>query len=308
MAIDLEHALFWKERTLQLVLALDKVRDSFDDDENPQSMFDTIVALLQDQFNADACAIALADETSDSIDYVAAVGFAPNEAEPLCVEALNRPGTGQVASDYWPYSLGIQVILKHFPLAGLVLARRSRPFTVEEVGLLSIAESQIDSAVIQARTIGKLLQRNRELEAIYQIDRLRDDISTESDLIAGFTAVLLDRFAADQCIMLLNDERLGEFIVRGLVDDQNLDSFALNAIRATAADIQIPQIIPSPIGFEDGNLLAAPFLVGGERLGAAVVGRKTAFTIADHRLLYAMMSQMDSAIAHIRALEQRREG
>src|SRR5690348_280764 len=116
MAIDYERALFWKERTLQLVLALDKVRDSFDEDDDPHGMFNAIIALLQDQFQADACAIALAEETSDALDYVASVGISVDDATPLCLEAMNRPGTGPVTTAHWPHTLGIQVILKYFPL------------------------------------------------------------------------------------------------------------------------------------------------------------------------------------------------
>jgi adenylate cyclase len=48
------------------------------------------------------------------------------------------------------------------------------------------------------------------------------------------------------------------------------------------------------------NLLAAPFIVSDDRLGAVVVGRQTAFSLADNRLMHAVISQMDSAIAHAR--------
>src|SRR5690606_33551540 len=68
--------------------------------------------------------------------------------------------------------------------------------------------------------------------------------------------------------------------------------------------IQVPQVISTPAGIEQLMLLAAPFLVAGVRLGAVVVGRKIPFTMADQRLIYAMMTQMDSAIVQSRLSQQ----
>src|SRR5215204_3503553 len=145
MAIDYEAVLYWKERTLRLLLALDKARDLLEEDEDPQRMFQMIVEVLQEQFHADACAIVVVTETSDDVDYTANIGFRADEYEALCREAMNRTGTGQVTTANWAHTLGIQVILRDFPLAGLVLARQTEQFTVAEMGLLSIGESQIDS-------------------------------------------------------------------------------------------------------------------------------------------------------------------
>lgn len=307
MSIDYEQAFKHKERELALVLALDQVRDSIDDDSDPQSMFDEVVRLLRAQFGAAACAMALCSETSDDIETTAFVGFAPDEVEPLCRVAMNRPDPAPIASEQWLYTIGIQVILRQYPLAGLVLARQTEPFSRDEVALLQVAEKQLDSAVIQARTIWKLVQRNRELEAIYELDRLRDSMKKEMDLIAGFTSILLEHFGADLCLLLLSEQGSGEMLLRGVVDEHNLPPGAINTIRANAAQIQIPQVIPTPDGFPDLRLLAAPFLVAGSRLGAVVVGRSARFTVGDHRLLYAMMSQMDSALAVSRARQRGEE-
>lgn len=304
MSIDYEGALYWKERALQLILALDTVRDSLEDDEDPQRMFQTIAEVMKAQFKADACAVAVIAETTDDLEYAVNLGFRHDEYEALCREALNRKGTGAVTTPNWPHTLGIQVILTDYPLAGLVLARQSEPFTVEETGLLVMAESQIDSAVIQARTIAKLIQRNRELEAIYQIDRLRDETQNETALISGFAGIAFQRFNADLAVIIVGDARSGRHVMRSRLE-HGMSEELLDALHVRASEIEIPQCITAPESLADLTLLAAPFIVSGERLGAIIVGRRKRFTVGDHRLLYAMTSQMDTAIAQARIWSRR---
>ena len=186
------------------------------------------------------------------------------------------------------------------PLGGLVLARHDQPFSDEERALLEIAEKQIDSAIIQARMNWKIIQRNRELNAIYQIDRLRDHIGDENRLITAFTDVLIEQFAADFAMILLRSN--GTSVIRSLIDKRNLPAEVIDAVRDSAADLDIPQIIPTSL--PGLILLAAPFIVGEHRIGAVIVGRNRMFTLADHRLLYAITSQMDSAIMHTRVQSQ----
>ncbi|GIL13555.1 MAG: hypothetical protein BroJett038_22750 [Chloroflexota bacterium] len=291
-------------RVLQLVLALDQARDTLHDDGDPQAMFEKIAGLLKQDFEAEGCAIVLVAETSDDIECMASAGLPDSVCTQLSRQAMELSTPAPLADARWAYTLGVQIILDEFPLGGIVLVRDSRPFSPEEIARLSLAESQIDSAVIQARTVWKLNQRNRELEAIFEIDRLRDRTANEGELISGFTTILLHQYHAELCLVLLTHVDSGEMIVRGVVDKFDLNSPALEHIRRHATDISIPQVIPAPDGFNDLKLLAAPFIVAGARLGAVVVGRQQPFSIGDHRLLHALMSQMDSAIVFSRIYHQ----
>jgi len=180
MSTDFQRALIQKERELQLVMALDRVRDALHDDEDPQGMFDAIAAYLKEEFQADACGLMLVAETSDDIESIAAVGMPQAIAVELCRKAMEHEDISNVADAPWLHTVGVQIFLDDFPMGGLVLARSSEPFHGEEIVLLSLVESQVDSAVVQARMVWKLRQRNRELEAIYEIDRLRDRTSSEA--------------------------------------------------------------------------------------------------------------------------------
>jgi diaminopimelate decarboxylase len=283
-----------QSRALTLTLALDQIRDSLDEDENPQRMFDAVVRLLRDQFSADACAVVLLTETSaDEIDAVAAVGMPQGAALDLCRAAMAQHTPGAIENPYVTHAIGNQIALRDTPLGGLILARSDSPFTADEIALLEIAERQIDSAILQARTMSKLMQRNRELEAIYQADSLRDTIDSERALLRGFVKLIAECFNAETTLIFTTDSH--QFI-----DRRGLTHAALHEIRAAAEQITIPQVIPSPHGYTEMVLLAAPFIIAGERIGAVVVGRADLFTVADHRLMFALTSQIDSAIHELR--------
>jgi class 3 adenylate cyclase len=305
MPIDYERALRQKELDFQLIQALDEVRDALQDDGDPQTMFDSIASLLRTAFEAEACAIMLVAETNDDMECLTVDGLARDTGVQVCRQAMNLATPGALTPAPLPYMIGVQIVLDDFPMGSFVLGRSTVPFSEDDMARMAVVESQVDSAVIQARTIWKLTQRNRELEAIYEIDRLRDRTSLEGELIAGFTTILLRHFEADLCIVILSSIDSGEYVIRGLVDKHQLSPDALAAVQSSARQIEIPQVISTPSGINDSlALLAAPFVVAGARLGAIVIGRETHYSVADHRLLHAMTSQMDSAVIYSRIFQQ----
>jgi adenylate cyclase len=292
------------DQQLKLILALDAARDAVHDTHQPEAMFQAIVRIVKEHFRADACAILLVDEAGKDTEMITHLGIPEEHAIKLCWEAIKLQTPGEIPAVTWTHTLGVLIILDKHPLGSIVLTRQSQMFNDDEKQLLTIAESQLDSAVIQARMMWKLSQRNRELEAIYQIDRMRDSNTGESDLISGFTSILVDYFEAELCMMIVTHIDTGELIVRGVVGKQSMPVGVLDNIRELVGNIHLPQVIPTPAGIDEFVLLAAPFIVGGTRLGAVVVGRKKTFTLADQRLIFAMMTQMDSAIVHSRVTQQ----
>jgi len=297
-------ALQQKEHELELVMRLDQVRDTLSDDGEPQSMFDVLVTLLKEWFECSAAAILLVAETSDDIELISAIGLPTHMAIELCQTALQQSGSNLLANAPWKYTLGIQIVLDDYPLGGFVLARDDKPYGEGDSAEIALAESQLDSAIMQARMTWQLGQRNRELEAIYEIDRLRDRTKTEAELIRDFTAVASKYFDADFCLILLAQPNTNDMVVRSIVDKRDLSPAVLAEIQKKAGQLNIPQVITIPESGMDLTLLAAPFVVEGNRLGAVVVGREQPFNIGDHRLLHAMMTQMDSAVVYVRVLQQ----
>ncbi|NWF70622.1 MAG: GAF domain-containing protein [Chloroflexi bacterium] len=302
---DYERILALRDRQLDFVRALDAARDALDEDGDPQAMFQALAELLCAHLQAEAAGILLLAETSEEIESLVYVGSSQQVAIDLCRQALPLSAPGRLVSPEWAHVLGAHIMLHDapYPLGALFVARHT-PFDDEALDLLRLAESQLDSAVIQARAIWKLAQRNRELEAIYQIDRMRDTMASETELIQRLTLLLLEQFRAELCLFFLSHIDQGDLMMRGVVDKRDLPPDALETIRDLAAQIVIPQVLPTPLIVAELTLLAAPFIVSGVRLGAVVIGRQQPFSLGDHRLLYAMMSQMDSAIVYTRIAMQ----
>ncbi|MEM9950577.1 MAG: adenylate/guanylate cyclase domain-containing protein [Chloroflexota bacterium] len=299
-----------KHLQLDLLIAMDAARDRVDEDSDPMMMFRHIVRLLKVYFEADATCVLLVDVKTGETELVAAVGMPQDMGIILATDAMKLENPHPISDSAWEYTLGLRIYIdrEQTVAGGIVLARDSMPFQADAVDLLKLAESQIDSAVVQARTMWRLAERNRELEAIYQIDRLRDDATDQDQLFTSFGKLLMKHFEGTYCQIVLADMITGERLTRCLINDHPLSHKALQQMIELTRDIQTTTIMPVPAEFGDIYLLAAPFIISGKRLGAVIVGRRREFAIRDTRLMVAMTSQMDSAIAKSRTameLEQR---
>lgn len=293
-----------KERQLQLLIALDEARDALRDSHNPLGMFQAIVELLTHRFNADACAILVTEDTTEDMELTICVGVEEAVALPLCKIALEYAAPHPLPETPWQYSLGLSVILdnEQHVIGSILLARKETAFAEEDIQLLILAESQIDSAIVQARSIWRLAERNRELEAIYQIDRLRDEARDEAGLLNNFTGLLVEHFRAELCLLILSHIDTGELVTRGLVDKLALPPATLHAIAENTRSLERTDRLSSPV--IQLSLLGAPLIVSGVRLGAVVVGRQRQFRHNDVRLMKAIIAQMDTAIAKSRTEQQ----
>ncbi|MEL6272121.1 MAG: adenylate/guanylate cyclase domain-containing protein, partial [Chloroflexota bacterium] len=144
--------------------------------------------------------------------------------------------------------------------------------------------------------------RNRELDVIYRLDQLRDENANENDLITAFTQIIMEQYSAQLCMVVLSDIDSGDMVVRGIVDKIGLKPPDFNQITQSVNHLAETQAIESPRN--DVEMIASPFLIAGMQLGAVIVGRERPFHSSDLRLLYALSSQMDSAVVYSRVIEQ----
>jgi len=295
-----------KDRQIQLLIDIDKARDTLDDSGNPMTMFQQITRQLKQHFKSDACAILLLNVQTNDTEAVTALGMPQDMALDLCHEATKFKKPQALSKSAWKYTLGLRIVIdreERVPGA-IILARDLQPYTNEDLQLLELAESQIDSAIIQARTVWRLAERNRELEAIYQIDRLRDDSLDEDTLFANFTSLLAKHFKADLCQFNISEINKSHLRTGSIINKCGLSSKQLEAITETTRDLQTTTLVPVPEAVHDMQLLASPLIVSGERLGSIVIGRAKAFDIKDTRLMVALTSQIDTAISKSRTALQ----
>ncbi|GAB5490228.1 MAG: hypothetical protein Phog2KO_04430 [Phototrophicaceae bacterium] len=295
-----------KELQLNLLIAMDAARDRIDEDSDPMMMFRHIVRLLKVYFEADACSVLLVDVKTGETELIATVGMPQDMGMTLARDAMAFENPSSLEESAWTYTLGLRIYIdrEKTVAGGIVLARDSQAFEQDAIDLLKLAESQVDSAVVQARTMWRLAERNRELEAIYQIDRLRDDATDEDTLFMNFGKLIIKQFEASFCQINIADNETNHLETRCLINNHTLPDIALSQIIELTRDIQTTTLMPVPPDFGEIHLIAAPFIVSGKRLGAVIVGREREFAIRDTRLMIAMSSQMDSAIAKSRTAMQ----
>ncbi len=293
-----ERELKLKDRQLELLNSIDRIRDTVDQGRSPQSMFSAIASLLKRFFFADVSAILLVEDDTREKEAMAAISLPEDMAEPLCREAMHYDRPFPLKSSAWNHSLAVQIQIDNTGIivGGFFVARDGTPFDDDDKELLTVAEAQIDSAVMQARTMWKLAERNRELEAIFQIDHLRDSSPDERSLLNSFSAVILKHFEAEFCIVMVDTDEQRETIVRGNIYGESLSQQLKNRLRAKMQDVQSPQTFVIAPELEKFVLLGAPLRVYGDPVGAIIIARVRTFSNVESRLLYAMMSQIDSAV------------
>ena len=185
----LRESLQRKNRIIDNIMAIDSIRDTYND---PMAMLNGIVNLIAESFDTDLCLLALLDTESEQVelrainrkdidrnqalerlihrDIVTKAMHVPN----VCVwrddptlDALELPADIEVAV--------IPIALRNDePLGVILMAVRNQPFTEGDIECLEYLEDHIDSAVIQGYNMAELQHRHRQLELIYSVDQIRD--------------------------------------------------------------------------------------------------------------------------------------
>ena len=141
----------------------------------------------------------------------------------------------------------------------------------------------------------------RELQAIYEIDRLRDTILSPEGFLNGCAAIIRSLLDPDllQLITLdIEDCPAQHITMQRWHPDESAPlmiaiSDALNRGESTTLTI------------EAGEVMINALKTGEERLGVLVAGRESALWTADDRIVIrALCSQIDSAIRTLRLLHQ----
>jgi class 3 adenylate cyclase len=195
-------------------------------------------------------------------------------------------------------------------LGVLLLARSSPPFGPDDVALLRTAESQIDSAVIQGYAYHDLQQRNKELETIYRIDRIRDQNLPFDDMLHSVLEELRTVIEAEMAFVMLYNRTGRRLELRAATHDDlfrvashyETVNWAANEALHRAA-----MVCYNDLGNVLRSILCIPLILKDELIGVlGVVNRygPHGFRGDDRRLLGAIGSQMDTAI--FESLERRR--
>ena len=209
-----------KQKELNLILEIDHVRDTLPE---PSTMLAAIANVLLDQFQAELCLLCLLDRETGELELKTIVdrGEKLGQFEPIITRELTRRVVEAEGATIWTgrqvlsesvlaqLSDSLQLIATPIilgtdrRLGALLLARCDVPFDQDDVELLKIAESQIDSAVVQGYAYYDLLQRNKELETIYKIDHIRDQHLPFDEMLNRVLEELLAVIQAEMGFIML---------------------------------------------------------------------------------------------------------
>lgn len=320
--------LSFARKALDILLAIDHIRDAA---RGPTTIFSGIVKTMMEQFNADLCHLYLVNTETGDLELK--VVQEQDNAGDLCDWSRSHNLAQQALDDeeikIWhpgmesrlnhteqlPSAVAmVPIYLTEAPLGALVLVRASQPFDAGDVALLRIAESQIDSAIIQAYKHHELAQRNAELEAIYKFDRIRDQNLSFDDMLTVVLEELCTVIHAETGFVMLYNREGEQLEMRAFTHDVLTHDPVLHTLIHRASDraihqAELVQLQNDDAGVAGGSgyhVICVPLILRDEIIGVfgAVNGeRRRGFTTDERRLLEAIVSQMDTAI--LESIERR---
>ncbi len=313
-----------KQKELDLTLAIDHIRDTATE---PAAMLAGIANTLTDHLQADLCLLCLLDRETGEVELKAIndhseqlgllVSASVQELAARAAEAddvILWEGSQLLPGADLPDGLQLAavpiVMGEDERLGALLLARSHPPFDQNEVELLKTAESQIDSAVIQGYAYYDLQQRNKELETIYRVDRIRDRHLPFDEMLGSVLQELRSVVQAEAGFVMLYNQTGKRLELRATTRDdlfrvspyyEVVDQIANESLR------RAEMVCRNDLGNILRSMLCIPLILNNEIIGVlGVVNRygPRGFRADDRRMLSAIGSQMDTAI--FESLERRR--
>ena len=313
MSTDLAEQLALKNRQLELIMAIDRLRDGAADE---RELVAGIVSALADAVEAELCLLCVRDEDTARLQLRALTDRAGVYADPtaeerlraLAVRAADLPA-GQVLDTTLDLGRARPLDVLAAPLrvpgeslGAALLLNADRDFTRGEQAVLEAGLSQVDSALQHAHTVRELERRQLELETIFRIDRLRDRTADFQQLLDAVLAEVSTTLDAETSFLLLYDRAGNELELRALTGD---DLFGTDATAHEIRQLSVEAVRTAELihrTYADNPLRAVvgvPLILRDKLIGVLGVANRRgrpAFTRTDLALLRGIASQMDTAI------------
>lgn len=312
------------ERKLRLLMEIDDLRDAAED---PDDVLGAIVDVMARGLAAEVCLLFVMDPASGESELRAVrdrsgklsrmsaedlADLSRSALEATAVEIRQGPDVQSALGwDAEDLQLAVVPIVmgESDRLGTLVLCRASKPFQPSDVDLLVFAESQLDSALVQARRLYELDLRNRELETIYRVDRIRDARLSFDEMLDRVLHELRSVIRADMSFIMLYDRAGKQLELRATSQEDLASRWSSTHQIETAANqaVEVGElVVRDDLEGAYGSVMCVPLILRDEVLGVfGMAGRgPKSFKEGERRILSAIASQMDTAI--FESLEQGR--
>ncbi|MEJ2748383.1 MAG: GAF domain-containing protein [Anaerolineae bacterium] len=305
-----------------MIRAVDDIRDNVPE---PVAMLVAIVNLLAHELETELCMLMLRHRETTAVELKAL--HKRNQISDQLIEQITRQLAERVVQldgvTTWPggdlfpdqealhnlWLTAVPIIMGEDERLGGLLLARTRPFSEDEISLLNLAEDHIDSAVIQGYDYYDMQQRLRELEAIYQIDNIRDQDLSFDEMLNAVLQQLEKIIAVEMGFIMLYDQAGHKLEMRAATHQ---DLFEVSPHYHLVNDIandslrQGKLVCRNHLSQPLHSVMCLPLILNERIIGVlGVVNRQgqNGFSHDDQRLLSAIGSQMDTAI--FESLEQR---
>ncbi|MEW6354923.1 MAG: adenylate/guanylate cyclase domain-containing protein [Planctomycetota bacterium] len=293
---------------LKIVYDIDRICD---DTLDLDLLLRRLLVKVMDILSADQGAFVLRDDDTGELRVAEREGipdpepfFQENQA--WITQALNAQGkegaqVGETGRLFCKISMGDAAV------GVLCIVRSSgRAFSARDRSALSAVEGQIDNAIEHAKVLRRLQLRNKELEILYRIDRIRDSTENLQDMLDQILVELQAALDAEMGFIMLYNDQLKKLELKAMDDKGSgvllraerdlIDRVSDMAVAAARPMIWKPDDRGKTPAHE---VLCAPLFLRDNLIGVfGVLNKKTgrAFDADDKRLLTAIISQADTAI------------
>jgi adenylate cyclase len=318
-----------REKQLDLIVAIDEIRDSIPE---PDAVLASIVDLLAERLAADLCLLFLLDRETGAAELKAVTdksrGFGQLQQvigrelaeqaigldEVTIWEAREKLPEGSVAVPEGLQLAAVPIIIgTEQRLGALLLARSQARFGPDDVKLLETAENHIDSAVVEGYLYDKLQLTVKEVETIYQVDRVRDQNLPFDEMLNRVIQILITRIDAEMGFIMLFDRAGRQLEMRASSHQDLLETWLYREVIEMMVNESLQQaklLCRNNVGDGLSSVMCLPLILNEQIIGVlGVVNRFSprGFTAADCRLLNAIGSQIDTAIFERREIRLLRQ-
>lgn len=281
---------------LGMLLDLDKIRDSV---ENVEELCEAFCSYLSREAGFDEAVIFLRDPESGGLSN-------PNPKIPMSTEIKDFLASWKDQprgfTDADLRVMGYKLAPRDSTI-GLLVLRTISPADTETKKRGQLAAAIIDSAVEHALEFAELKSRRQELEAIFDLDHLRDSNIPFDEMMDKAAEKILRFIQADaSCVLLYNsasqtmDIRFpSAFDCSEYENPRNLKEIGDLAERA----FELKSLVSAEnITEQIGSVICIPLILKDDIIGAFLAMKKERepFSLPSRRILSAMASQIDTAI------------
>lgn len=271
--------LDFTKRVLDAVMKIDELADSTTDES---VLLAGIVDVLRSEISCDGVALLMFSEKGDlrPVGSQGQVDFDVGRCRAIA-DKFDTVREGEIL--YVPLGLD--------KAEGIFVLRKQGGFSEDDERLADAIESQADSRLEHVRTFSKLESRAKELEVLYEIDRIRDSTPDFDRMIELILLKIIETIPSKTGFIVLYNKK-------GEISDIKTDSKAGGVEDSRIRELSSDTIDEAKLLVRQDSL-SVPLILEKSVIGVFGVidsVREDGFSSQDQRILKAIASQADTAI------------